>query len=392
VKLRYKFRCYPTQPQQHLLARVFGSCRYIYNWALRLRTDSYREGRTINYSASSAALTELKRQPETSWLNETSCVPTQQSLRHLQTAFRNFFEKRTRYPGFKSRRGKQSAEYTKSAFKWDADRKALKVSQLGRLKIRWSRSFTSSPSTVTITKDRAGRYFVTLVLNEIKAPWPKTGKAVGVDLGINRLATLSTGEKIPNPRYLNKYQKQLAKAQRVLARRKKGSNRWKRQRLRVARIHAKIADSRADALHKATTGLVRRFDVICLEDLNVRGMVRNHCLARALSDVALGEFRRQVEYKCDWYDKEVKLVDRFFPSSKRCSNCGHILESLPLSIRRWTCPECGAEHDRDENAATNIEMAAGHAVTARGGTIRRVAASAANRKSCRVVNQLCADA
>lgn len=391
MKLRYKYRFYPTQLQEDVLARVFGSCRYVYNWALRLRTDSYREGRTINYNKSSAALTELKRQPEHAWLGEVSCVPTQQSLRHLQTAFRNFFDKRTAYPGFKSRRGKQSAEYTKSAFKWDANRRVLKVAQLGRLKIRWSRFFTSSPTTATITKDCAGRYFVTLVLDEPKVVWPKTGKAVGVDLGINRLATLSTGERIPNPRYLNKYQKRLARAQRVLARRKKGSNRWKRQRLRVARIHAKIADSRADALHKATTNLVRRFDVICLEDLNVRGMVRNHCLARALSDASLGDFRRMVEYKADWYGKEVKYIDRFFPSSKRCSACGYILDSLPLSVRRWTCPECGAEHDRDENASTNI-LEAGHASTAQGGHIRRGAASATSRNVRRAANQLCADA
>jgi putative transposase len=211
-----------------------------------------------------------------------------------------------------------------------------------------------------------------LVLDEKIATLPKTGAAVGIDLGINRLATLSTGERIPNPKHLSKRTKQLARAQRVLARRKKGSSRRAKQVLKVARIHARIADSRADYLNKVTTDLVRRFDVICMEDLNVRGMVRNHCLARSLSDASFGAFRSMVEYKCGWYGKELKLVDRFFPSSKRCSACGHVVESLPLDIRQWTCPECGASHDRDENAACNILMAAGGqpVTTARGAGAR----------------------
>jgi putative transposase len=382
VKLRYQFRFYPTPDQEQTLARVFGSCRFVYNWALQMRTDAYRNGERINYNASSAALTALKKQPDYEWLNEVSSVPTQQVLRHLQTAYRNFFDKRSGYPSFKKKRGKQSAEYTKSAFKWDARNRNLTVAQLGRLRIRWSREFVSDPTTVTITKLPDGRYFVTLVLDEPIEPLPKTGCSIGIDLGVSRLATLSNGERIANPRGLMKAQRKLAKAQRLLARKKPGSKRRERARLRVARLHSKVADARADYLHKFTTDLVRRFDVICIEDLNIRGMVRNHSLARSLSDASLGTVSRMLDYKCEWYGKELVKVDRWFPSSKTCQCCGYIVESLPLSIREWTCPECGAIHDRDWNAAINIE-AVGHtdSENAQGGLVRRGSATAVSRKA-----------
>jgi len=252
--------------------------------------------------------------------------------------------------------------------------------------IHWSRAFTSQPSTVTITKDCAGRYFVTLCLDEKVNSLPKTGKAVGVDLGINRLATLSNGERIANPRHTAKYAKKLARAQRVLSRRKKGSGRWNCQRIKVARLHARIADSRKDHLDKFTTDLVQRFDVIAVEDLNVRGMLANRTLSRSIGDLGLYQFRSMVDYKTQRYGKELKVVDRFFPSSKRCHSCGFILDKLPLSIREWDCHECGAHHDRDENSSHNI-LAAGHAVTGRGGNVRRSAASATKRSSRRSVNQ-----
>jgi putative transposase len=387
VNVGYRFRCYPDPDQQVLLARTFGCCRFVYNWALRLRTDNFKAGTTINYNASSAALTALKKTPEHQWLNEVSCVPEQQALRHLQTAYKNFFEKRSSYPTFKRKTGKQAAEYTRSAFKWDAGTRTLILAKIGRLKIRWSRGFTSYPSTVTITKDRAGRYFVTLTLDEQVKKLPKTGEAVGVDLGISRLATLSTGERIHNPKFLRKAEKKLAKAQRILSRREPGSSRRKRTQLRVAKIQAHLADARRDHLNKVTTNLIRRFDVICIEDLNVRGMVRNHSLARSLTDAAFGTFRSMLEYKSTWYGREIKTVDRFFPSSKRCHVCGHIVEALPLSVREWNCPECGAHHDRDENAAINI-LAAGHAVAVRGGSVRPVRAKARKGETRRTANQL----
>lgn len=330
-------------------------------------------------------LTELKKTADHVWLNEISCVPTQQVLRHLQKAFDNFFDKRSAYPTFKKKRGKQSAEYTSSAFKWDARNKCLTIAKIGRLDVRWSRDFQSTPTTVTITKSSSGQYFATLCLDETIQPLPKTDNSVGIDLGINRLATLSTGERIANPKNTYKHAEKLAKAQRVLSRRKEGSNRWRRQKIVVAKIQDKIANARQDHLHKVTTDIVRRFDVIVTEDLNVRGMVRNHKLAKAISDASFGAFTDMIKYKAQWYGKEHVKIDRFFPSSKRCHCCGHIVESLPLSVRSWSCPKCETNHDRDENAAKNI-LAVGHTVTAQGGHVRPVAASAVKGNARRTVN------
>ena len=341
-----------------MLARVFGSCRWAYNTMLKIRTDAYANGEKINYVQSSAIFTKLRHSDETKWLEEVSCVPTQQSLRHLQSAFQSFFDKRGKYPSFKKKRGKQAAEYTVSGFKYKYG--ILSVAQLGNLDVRWSRKFASSPTTVTITKSPAGRYYVTLVLDEVVEHLPKTNASVGIDLGINRLATLSTGERIPNPQHLKSKLKKLARLQRIMSRRKKGSGRRDRARIAVAKLQESIADSRNDYLNKVTTDLVRRFDFIATEDLNVRGMVKNHCLARSISDASFGYFVRMLEYKCEWYGKTLVKIDRFFPSSKRCFDCGHVIESLPLSIREWTCPECGVIHDRDENAAMNIKMMALH--------------------------------
>ena len=388
VKTRYRFRFYPTISQSQELSRVFGCCRYVYNWALQLRSEAWRtEQKRINYNDTSALLTALKKQEATKWLSDVSCVPTQQSLRHLQTAFLNFWAKRGRYPTFKKKRNKQSAEYTCSAFKWDPTNRNLIISGLGRLNIRWSRSFKSAPTTVTIIKEPSGRYYVTLCLDEVVEKFPKTGKTIGVDLGVNRLATLSNGERIANPKYLGGNLSKLARLQRILARRKKGSGRWQQQRVKVARLYEHIGNSRSDTLHKLTTDLVKRFDVISIEDLNVKGMLGNHCLARSIADVGMGMFRSQVTYKTERYGKELKVVDRFFPSSKMCSGCGYVVEKLPLDIREWTCPKCGAHHDRDENAAINIEVAEGHSVSARGGEVRRLRASAPRRTLRRNVNQ-----
>lgn len=388
VKMRYQFRLYPTVDQRRILTRTFGACRFVYNWALRARTDAYHNGARMNYEASSSALTQLKKQPETAWLYEISSVPTQQVLRHLQTAFVNFFEKRSSYPSFKKKHGPQSADYTASAFYWNPTHRHLTVAKLGRLDVRWSRPFTSTPTTVTITKHRDGRYFVTLVLDEPIQPLPKTGDVIGVDMGINRLATLSNGEHIVNPKLLKRKLRKLAKAQKSLARKQKGSHRRERQRLKIARIHSRIADTRLDHMQKVTTDLVRRFDVICVEDLNVRGMVRNHCLAQALSDASMSKFVGLLEYKCAWYGKEIVKIDRFFPSSKRCHDCGHVVSALPLSVREWTCPACGVVHDRDHNAALNI-LAVGQTdrINAQGDRRRRSKALAKTRSGRRTVNQ-----
>lgn len=387
MKVRQTYRCYPSPRQQRELGKLFGCVRLIYNKALRLRTDSYRESKTsVNYEQTSAALTKWKQERDLDFLNKVSCVPLQQTLRNLQTAFRVFFEKRSAYPRFKSKRGKQTAEFTRSAFKYEPLNRNLSLAKIGRLDVHWSREFDSMPSTVTITKCPDGRYFVTLCLDETVTALSKTGDAVGIDLGISRLATLSNGERIPNPKHLGTKLKKLAKLQRVLSRRRKGSGRWHRQRRKIARLHSRIADTRKDHLDKVTTDLVRRFDVLCIEDLNMRSMSSNRNLARAIGDTGWGMMRQMLEYKAGWYGKEVKVVDRFFPSSKRCHICGFVVEKLPLSVREWDCPECKAHHDRDENAAKNI-LAAGHAVTARGCRVRRVEATALACNGRRTVNQ-----
>jgi len=288
----------------------------------------------------------------------------------LQTAFVNFFDKRLGYPSFKKKAQKQSAEYTRSAFQYDPTTRKLSFAKLGAVKVRWSRAFVSDPTTATITKSPSGRYHVTLCLDEPEPhSLPKTGKVVGIDLGLHRLATLSTGERISNPRHQGQRLRELAHAQRDLARRKKGSGRRNLARLKVARIQEKIADTRADHLHKLTLDLVRRFDFLAIEDLHVRGMVQMRSLARSISDVSFGMFRSLLEYKAKWYGKQVVVIDRFYPSSKTCSACGWVnQDQLTLATRDWLC-KCGVKHDRDENAARNI-LAVGQTVTARGGGVR----------------------
>lgn len=367
MKQRWTFRCYPTPEQEAILARTFGCARFAYNRFLAERTAAFQRGERMNYAQTSAALTQLKRDPDFVWLNEVASVPLQQSLRHLQTAFRNFFEKRSRYPKFKRKSGKQAAEYTQSAFRFEIGNQRLLVTKLGRLKVKWSRYVPVQPTTVTVIQKPSGKYFVSLVVDVQPAPLPDTGQSVGIDFGINRLATLSTGERVPNPRYLSRYQKQLKRQQQALARKQKGSNRYKRQRKRVARLHEKIANCRDDHQKKLAWRLVAQYDQIFVEDLNLRGMVKNHNLAQALNDAAIGTTIRAIETKATMHGKEVTKIDRFFPSSKMCSKCGTLQSRMPLSVRNWAC-DCGAVHDRDENAACNV-LAVGLTVTGRGDCI-----------------------
>lgn len=386
MKARWTFRCYPTPEQAQHLARTFGCVRFVWNWALRLRSDGYRAGERIGYPETDKRLTVLKRQPETAWLNEVSSVCLQQSLRDLQVAFSNFFDKRTAYPTFKRKEARQSANYTERGFSFDAERRILKLAKIGAIKVKWSRKAIPHPSSIRLIRTASGKYFVSLVVETQPAPLPKTGEAVGVDFGISRLATLSNGERISNPKHGAKWQRRLAFYQKRLARATKGSRRREKVKRHVARIHEKIANSRRDTLHKLSTDLVTRFDVICVEDLNLRGMVKNHSLARSLHDASIGTAIRMIEEKAERYGKKVVKVDRWFPSSKTCSGCGHIVEKLPLSVREWACPECGTIHDRDANAAANI-LAVGQTVSAHGGTVRRSRATASERKSPRSANR-----
>ncbi|QYC40656.1 putative transposase [Nonomuraea coxensis DSM 45129] len=360
VKRTYKYRFHPTPEQAEELVRTFGCVRLVYNKALEERTRAYRlEGRGVSYAESSAALTAWKKTPELAFLCEVSSVPLQQTLRHLQAAFANFFARRAKYPTFKSRkRSRASAEYTRSAFRWRDGRLTL-AKMAAPLDIVWSRPLPegAEPSTVTVSRDAAGRWFVSLLVEEKIAPLPPVEQAVGVDAGLTMLATLSCGEQIVNPRHERRERRRLAKAQRALARKEKGSKNRAKARLKVARVHARIADRRRDYLHKVTTRLVSENQVIAVEDLSVRNLVRNRRLARAVSDAGWRELRSMLEYKTAWYGRTLVVADRWFPSSKLCSACGTLRKQLPLTAREWTCA-CGVAHDRDVNAARNL-LAAG---------------------------------
>ncbi|WP_328694622.1 transposase (plasmid) [Streptomyces sp. NBC_00335] len=372
VKRAFKYRFHPTDAQAAELSRTFGCVRKVYNLALEARTWSWARQERVNYNQTSAMLTVWKKTEELAYLSEVSSVPLQQALRHLQVAFTHFFGKRAKYPRFKSRKkSRRSAEYTTSAFRYrDGKLTLAKLSE--PLDIVWSRALPEgvSPSTVTVSQDAAGRWFVSMLCDDPSVkPLPVTDAAVGIDVGLNHLLTLSTGEKIANPRHERRDRAALAKAQSRLSKKAKGdgANRAKARR-KVAKIHARITDRRRDNLHKLTTRLVRENQTLVIEDLTVRNMVKNRSLARAISDAAWSEFRSMLEYKAQWYGREVIAVDRWFPSSKLCSNCGTLAERMPLNVREWTC-DCGATHDRDVNAAKNL-LAAGLAVTACGAGVR----------------------
>lgn len=371
VKRAFKFRFNPTPEQADLLNRTFGCVRKVYNLALQARTQSwYLRQERVNYNATSAMLTAWKKSEELAFLNEVSSVPLQQCLRHLQGAFAAFWEKRARYPRFKSKRASRaSAEFTASAFRFK-DGKLTLAKMSTPLDIVWSRPLPEgkTPSTVTVSRDSAGRWFVSLLCQDTIEAASATTAAVGIDAGLTHLITLSTGEQIANPRHERADRKRLARAQRELARKEKDSRNRDNARLKVARVHARISDRRRDHLHTLTTRLVRENQTIVIEDLTVRNMVKNHTLARAISDAAWTTLREFLTYKCDWYGRDLVVIDRWYPSSKLCSACGHLTEKMPLNIRTWTCP-CGAAHDRDVNAAKNI-LAAGLAVSAGGAGVR----------------------
>jgi putative transposase len=373
VQRAYRYRFYPTPEQAHVLSRTFGCVRLVYNRALDARTAAWHaDQRRISYPQTSAMLTAWKQTEEFAFLREVSAIPLQQSLRHLQGAFVAFWEGRSRYPRFKSKkRRRDAAEYTRSGFRFQDGQLTL-AKLRGPLDIRWSRPLPegSQPGTVTVSRDPAGRWHISLRIEDTAVRvLPPAQTAVGVDAGLASLVSLSTGEKVANPRYERQDRRRLAEAQRVLARRQKGSSNHAKARWRVARLHARITDRRRDHMHKLTTRLVRENQTIAIEDLNVRGMIGNHALARGVSDAAWAELRRMLEYKCAWYGRELVVVDRWLPSSKICSKCGHVADRLPLSVRMWQCQSCTVWHDRDVNAANNI-LAAGRAVTACGAGVR----------------------
>ena len=352
-KVAIKQRFYPTDEQALLLAKSFGCARFVYNAILRWRTDAYyNDGESIRYNKASAQLTQLKT--EYPWLKEVSSVPLQQALRHQQSAFKNFWDKRAEYPTFKKKHAKQSITLANSAFSYK-DGQLFIAKSKQPLDIRWSRELPSKPSSITLSKDRAGRYFVSMLCEfEVKA-MPITAKTVGIDLGLNHLFITDSGYKGDNPRHTKRYADKLACLQRKLAKKKKGSKNRDKMRKKVARLHAKMADCRLDNLHKLSRKLINENQVVCVESLQVKNMIKNPKLAKHIADASWSEFVRQLEYKAEWAGRTLSKIDRFFPSSKRCSSCGFVHQSMPLDIRNWTCPECNTHHDRDINAARNIK-------------------------------------
>ncbi len=366
MRTAYRCRAYPDAAQQAVLNRTFGCVRVVWNTILAARRERYAAQRAgTSYGQASAELTAMKKDPQRAWLNEVSCVPLQQALRHQQQAFAAFFARKARYPRFKSRQGRQAAEFTRSAFTLRGGQLRLAKTP-GPVAFVWSwpavDPATLSPTMVTISREPDGRWYVTFAIDtSAPAPMPGTGQAVGVDLGITNFAVTSHGERIANPRHLQRKARNLARYQRRLARCQKGSANRAKARAKVARAHRKARDARRDFLHKTTTGLVRGHDLIAIEDLNVSGMVRSRRLARAISDCGWGEFRRQLHYKCERACRRPVVIGRWCPSTKTCSACGFVLAELPLKVRAWRCPSCRARHDRDLNAAKNI-LAAGLAV------------------------------
>ncbi|GAA0588864.1 RNA-guided endonuclease InsQ/TnpB family protein [Actinomadura livida] len=362
MQLRYVFRVYPTAGQRQSLAQAFGCARVVFNDALRAREDARAAGLPYPKAAElSAAMTAAKRTPERAWLGEVSAVVLQQSLRDLEAAYRNFFDglagKRPRMgaPRFKSRKdARQSIRFTANA-RWQITPGGkLALPKIGDVAVRWSRRLPCTPSTVTLVRDAAGRFFASFVVEtgDVQDP-PDTTAEVGIDLGLEHFAVTSDGRKITSPRFLRRAENKLRKAQQALSRKQKGSANRAKARLKVTRAHAKVADARREFHHQLSTMLVRDHQAVYVETLNVKGLARTR-LAKSVHDAGWSAFTAMLEYKPARYGRRFARVGRAFPSSQLCSHCGHRDGPKPLHIRAWTCTECGAEHDRDVNAARNI--------------------------------------
>ncbi len=357
VQRGYKYRLYPNKYQEQMLNKTFGCVRYVYNHGLERKEKSYKEvGRSVSHGKLMKELTAIKKDPDKVWLNEVSAGALQESLRILKNSYEWFFKKQSGKPRFKSKSNKQSIRYDRTRCK--VTERGVKLQKIyGDIKVRFHKRLSEACElrNMTVTKDRMGRYFVSIgVIEPIKQLDPIDAKT-GIDLGLTHHTVLSTGEKVDNPRFFDKHFKQLRRAQRTLCRRKKGSKNREKARREVARIYAKIADSRRYFLHKLSTRLIRENQAIGAETLRVRNMMKNRRLARLIGDVSWAEFVRMLEYKGKWYGRRVKKLNAYYPSSKTCSVCGHELDDLPLHIREWECPVCSTHHDRDVNAARNIQ-------------------------------------
>jgi putative transposase len=358
LKARYQYRFYPTDQQRQSLAQLFGCVRVVWNDALAICKQS---DKLPGYSKLSAQLTQSKKTLEREWLADVSSVPLQQSLRNLDTAYKNFFNSRNGkrkggkmgMPKFKKKTNQQSAEFTKAAF--SIKDKEVYLAKIGNLKPIWSRELPSEPSSVTVIKDCAGRYFLSFVVEIQPVAIEAKNQSVGIDLGIKTFAVMSNGERAIAPNYTN-LDRKIRRLQRKLARQQKGSNRRNQTRIQIARLHNQIADTRKDFLHKLSTKVVSENQAIVLEDLNVSGMVKNRRLARVISLQGWREFRTMCEAKSDKFSRIFTVISRWEPTSQICSNCGFKWGKLDLSIRTVKCASCHTEHCRDENASRNIQQ------------------------------------
>mgnify|MGYP001810750131 CR=1 FL=1 len=375
-----KVRIYPDSEQSQKLSQVMGTARWWWNFALNLCNQTYKDtGKGLNRSALNAYLPQLKKEEETKWLGECYSQVLQSTTLNLTKAFKNFFEKRAKYPRFKSYHGKQSCQYPQSVKIVD---NCLKLPQVGLVKASIHRIFEGKIKTVTVTKTPTGKYFAS-ILFETEQEFPEvnvTGKVAGIDLGIKDFAIVHDGiktSKYQNPRQIKKYEKNLARKQQKLARKKAGSKTREKAKKLVAKVHEKTSNARQDYLHKLSRKIVNDNQVVVVENLNIKGMVKNHKLAKAINDVGWGMFVNFLDYKLKLKGGLLVEIDRWFPSSKTCSNCLYQMSEMPLEIREWTCPSCGTRHDRDENAAKMIRAEGiriiqtdGTAVSANGGTVR----------------------
>ncbi|MEV6699487.1 RNA-guided endonuclease TnpB family protein [Streptomyces sp. NPDC051453] len=383
MQLRYAFRLYPDSVQQSALARAFGSARVVFNDALRAREDARKTAQPFPTAGdlSRKLITEAKLTKERSWLGEVSAVVLQQSLRDAETAYRNFFaslkgsRKGTRVgpPRFKSRKdARQSVRFTANA-RWSiTDSGRLNLPKIGAVKVKWSRTLPTTPTSVTVIKDAAGRYFASFVIDTDPAAdatrMPATDRTIGIDLGLTHFAVLSDGTKIDSPRFLRRVEKKLKKSHKELSRKQKGSKNRAKARLRVARAHAKVADARREFHHQLSTKLICENQGIAVEDLSVAGLARTR-LAKSIHDAGWSSFVAMLEYKAERYGRTLVKIGRFEPTSQTCSTCGTVDGPKPLDVREWICSACGTVHDRDINAAINVKTAAGLAASACGAPV-----------------------
>jgi putative transposase len=353
INKTYRFRIFPNKEQEVLLNKHFGCSRFVYNYFLNERKEQYqKDKKSDNYYAQAKTLTDLKKKEDTIWLKEVNSQTLQFALRSLDTAYVNFFRGNAQFPKFKSRKHKNT--FTVPQFGKLEDGKIILPKFKGGIKVKLHREVKGEIGKMSITKTPTGKYYVSIFTEQEIEELPKTNKRCGIDLGLKDFVITSDDKKFKNNRYTKKYAKQLKKAQQHLSRKQNGSNGFEKQKLKIAKIHEKIASCRLDALHKVSHQLVNQYDLISIEDLNVKGMIKNRKLSKHIADASWGNFVTLLQYKCDWYGKELVKVNRFYPSSKTCGDCGWINQNLKLSDREWTCSSCGVVHDRDVNASHNI--------------------------------------